>query len=107
MDAAAVRSDPDVFVIQDPEDRKRDDGSGEAGRTMDRRIRVQGRVRTSVIAAVGIETKNLPEKTLAKAQDGQLRPENQNLGLESRPRFKRRCNKTEDEAHGVDHLLPV
>ena len=40
-------------------------------------------------------------------QDGQLMPENQKLGIEPRPRFEPRCNKTEDEAHGVDHSVPI
>jgi hypothetical protein len=39
-------------------------------------------------------------------QYGQLMAENQNLDLEPRPRFKQRCDKTDDEAYG-DHSLPV
>jgi hypothetical protein len=33
--------------------------------------------------------------------------ENPNLDLKPRPRFEQRCNKTEDEADGVDHSLQV
>ncbi len=43
----------------------------------------------------------------SSSQDGQLMPENQNLDLKPRPRFEQRCNKTEDEAHSVDHSPQV
>jgi hypothetical protein len=39
-------------------------------------------------------------------QYGQLMAENQNLDLEPRPRFKQRCDNTDDEAYS-DHSLPV
>ena len=40
-------------------------------------------------------------------QDRQLMAENQKPGLEPCPRFELRCNKTEDEAHDVDHALQI
>jgi hypothetical protein len=40
------------------------------------------------------------------AQDGKLMAENQNLNLESRPRFEQRCDKTDDEVYS-DHSRPV
>jgi hypothetical protein len=59
----------DILVMQASEDRKRNDRSCDAGRAMDRRIFVQAQVRARVIVVMGIETKNLPEVTLAGDQE--------------------------------------